>query len=84
MLLTLESYAKQQDFNGEPGASVPKGQGAVFFKHWGGVCTSVNGHELDRRTYDEFPLLHRNGVSDATTRKKLAADSTNVWPGRTS
>lgn len=32
---------------------------AFFFKQWGGVRKHVTGRELDGRTWDEFPRVHR-------------------------
>ncbi len=32
---------------------------SFFFKQWGGVRKSLNGRELDGRTYDEFPTFGR-------------------------
>lgn len=34
-----------------------------FFKQWGGVNKKLNGRELDRRTYDEFPLIESKETS---------------------
>jgi protein gp37 len=42
---------------------------AFFFKQWGGVRKAQAGRELDRRTYDEYPLLRPNPVPDAESRR---------------
>jgi len=31
-----------------------------FFKQWGGVRKKLAGRELDGRTFDEFPQIHRS------------------------
>jgi protein gp37 len=51
-----------------------------FFKQWGGVQKRKCGRQLDGRSYDEFPTIHRNDVPDAPTRKSLAARFANMWP----
>jgi protein gp37 len=51
-----------------------------FFKQWGGVRKSQTGRELDGRTYDDFPEIHRGSVPDAATRKRIAESFANVWP----
>ncbi len=53
-----------------------------FFKQWGGVRKSRNGRELDGRTYDELPPVHRlsKDIPDSATRKALAAQFADAWP----
>lgn len=40
-----------------------------FFKQWGGVRKSEAGRELDKRTYDEFPVLRQAPVPDWQFRR---------------
>jgi protein gp37 len=51
-----------------------------FFKQWGGVRKSKTGRELDGRTYDEFPLVQREAVPDAASRRLLASNFEGAWP----
>ena len=50
---------------------------SFFFKQWGGVRKSLNGRQLDGRTYDEFPTFSRetsglrsDRVADIDVEKK--------------
>jgi protein gp37 len=45
---------------------------AFFFKQWGGVRKGKAGRELDRRTYDELPIIHVQPFpADAEYEKRL-------------
>jgi protein gp37 len=44
-----------------------------FFKQWGGVRKSLNGRELDGKTYDEIPLTAKTVVPSLSERRRLAA-----------
>ncbi len=41
-----------------------------FFKQWGGVRKSVNGRELDGRTYDELPRIPDGAQPSRTERQE--------------
>jgi len=41
-----------------------------FFKQWGGVRKSVNGRELDGRTYDEFPRIAEGSQPSRAERQE--------------
>jgi hypothetical protein len=51
-----------------------------FFKQWGGVRKSATGRELDGRTYDEYPVISRQPVPDARSRRDLIAEFAGSFP----
>ena len=52
-----------------------------FFKQWGGVRKSEKGRQLDKQTYDEFPVLtQKQVVPPDQTRRKLIATFDALQP----
>lgn len=45
-----------------------------FFKQWGGVRKSATGRELEGKRYDEYPLIVRNPMPTASTRKNFISE----------
>jgi hypothetical protein len=59
--------------------TMQQGKSPVLLQAMGGVRKSVNGRELDGRTYDNFPTVAQNPIASSNTRKKLVADFNREW-----